>query len=85
MQTVANTDSKDSVSTSPHKTSSHIYKKEFTKVTTLQHSYSYIPQLKHNNGDMPIKNKTAVFINGFTVNSWDPHTHTYIYMKQGDV
>jgi hypothetical protein len=73
MQTAANTDSKDSTSTSPHKTSSHIYyKKEFTTVTTLQHTHAYIPQLKHNNGDMPIKNKTSVFINGFTVNSWYP-------------
>jgi len=30
---------------------------------------------------MPIKNKTSVFINGFTVNSWYP----LIYIYQGDV
>ena len=80
-QTVANTDSKDSITTSPHKTSSHIHKKEFTMVTTFQHTYAYIPQLKYNNGGMPIKNKTLVFINWFTVNSLYP----LIYIHQGDV
>lgn len=65
MQIVVNTDYTDCTSTSPHKTSSHIhYTKEFTEVTTLQHDYAYIPQLKYNNGDKAIQNKTSVFING---------------------
>jgi hypothetical protein len=73
MQIVANTDSTGSTSTSPHKNSSHIhYTKEFTAVTTLQHNYAHIPQLKYNNGDRPIQNKTSVFINGFRVKSWYP-------------
>ena len=76
---MANTDSTSSTSTSPHKTSSHIYyTKEFTAVTTLQLHYAYIPQLKYNNGDKPIQNKTSVFINGFRVNSWYPLIYTQV-------
>jgi hypothetical protein len=82
MQIVANTDSTGSTSTSPYKTSSHIYyTKEFTAVTTLQHNYAYIPHLKHNNGDKPIQSKTCVFINGFTVNNLYP----LIYIQQSDM
>jgi hypothetical protein len=51
-------------------------------VTTLQHTYTFMPQLKYDNGSMliknkssvfgsmPIKNKNSVFINGFTLSIW---------------